>query len=386
MYARILDIELPPGQSAFLWGPRKTGKSTLVRRRFPLSARFDLLDTRLMLDFTRAPWTLSERVRALAPAQRKRPILIDEVQKVPAVLDEVHRLIEDDGLGFVLCGSSARKLKRGRANLLGGRAWRFNLHPLTWPEVPGFDLLRALNHGLIPSHYDSAAPRRALAGYVDDYLREEVFEEGLTRNAPAFARFFDALAFSHGELVNHSNIARDCGVSSKTVKEYFQILVDTLVGVMVEPFSRRRSRAVITKAPRFYLFDVGVAGHLTGRRIERAAGPDFGRALEHFVLMEILAYRSYREHDFPVRFWRTKSGLECDFVLGREGSAAIEVKGGTNPGSRELRGLRAFVDEHSPRQAIVVCNGSAPRRTADGIRILPWERFLKRLWGDEVVL
>lgn len=385
MYHRELDIELPPGQSAFLWGARKTGKSTLLRRRFPLSARFDLLDTRLMLDFTRAPWSLSERVRALSTAQRKRPILIDEVQKVPALLDEVHRLIENDGLGFVLCGSSARKLRRGRANLLGGRAWRFALHPLTWSEVPGFDLLRALNRGLIPSHYDSAAPRRTLAGYVDDYLREEVFEEGLTRNAPAFARFFEALALCHGELVNYSNVARDCGVSSKTVKEYFRILVDTLLGVLVEPFGRRRSRAVITKAPKFYLFDVGVAGHLAGRRIDRAAGPDFGRALEHFVLMEILAYRSYREHDFPVRFWRTKSGLDCDFVLGREGRVAIEVKGGANPGSRELRGLRAFIDEHGPRRAFLVCNGSAPRRTADGIRILSWERFLERLWGDGVM-
>ena len=207
----------------------------------------------------------------------------------------------------------------------------------------------------------------------------------MTRNAPAFARFFEALAFCQGELVNYSNVARDCGVSSNTVKEYFQILVDTLLGVLVEPFSRRRSRAVITKAPRFYLFDVGVAGYVTGRRIERPAGPGFGRALEHFVLMEILAYRSYREHDFPVRFWRTKSGLECDFVLGREGGVAIEVKGGANPGSRELRGLRAFIDEHGPRQAIVVCNGSAIRRTRDGIRILPWERFLERLWGDEVV-
>ena len=143
---------------------------------------------------------------------------------------------------------------------------------------------------------------------------------------------------------------------------------------------------MITKAPKFYLFDVGVAGHLTGRRIERAAGPDFGRALEHFVLMEILAYRSYREHDFPVRFWRTKSGLECDFVLGRKGGVAIEVKGGANPGSRELRGLRAFMDEHVPRQAILVCNESASRRTRDGIWILPWERFLERLWGDEVTV
>ena len=160
-------------------------------------------------------------------------MIIDEVQRVPALLDEVHRLIEDEGIRFVLCGSSARKLKRGRANLLGGRAWRFGLHPLTWPEIPQFDLLRALNRGLVPQHYDAAQYRRALTGYVDDYLKEEVFDEGLTRNVAAFSRFFDALSFCHGELVNYSNIARDCGVDSKTVREYFQILADTLLGVFV---------------------------------------------------------------------------------------------------------------------------------------------------------
>ena len=385
MYARTLSIDLPRGQSAFLWGPRKTGKSTLLHQQFPRSVRFDLLDTHLMLDLTRAPWTLSERVRALDAAGRARPIIIDEVQKVPAILDEVHRLIEDEDLSFVLCGSSARKLKRGRANLLGGRAWRFGLHPLTWPEVPEFDLLHALNRGLIPQHYDAANPRRALAGYVDDYLKEEVFDEGLTRNVPAFSRFFDALSFCHGELLNHSNVARDCGVDSKTVREYFQILVDTLLGVFVEPFRGRRSRAVITRASKFYLFDVGVAGHVTGRRIQRPAGPEFGRALEHFVLMELLAYRTYREHDFSVRFWRTKSGLECDFVLGREGSVAIEVKGGANLAAGDLRPMRSYMEEHRPRRAIVVCNANAPRRTGDGIWILPWRQFLERLWTDAIV-
>lgn len=385
MYARELKIDLPPRQSAFLWGARKTGKSTLLQRQFPKSIRFDLLDTRLMLDFTRAPWTLGERIRAHESARRELPILIDEVQKAPALLDEVHRLIETERLSFVLCGSSARKLKRGSANLLGGRAWRFALHPLTWREIPDFDLLTALNRGLVPEHYDSAHHRRDLAGYVDDYLKEEVFDEGLTRNAPAFSRFFEALAFCHGELLNHSNIARDCGVSSKTVKEYFQILVDTLLGVLVEPFRRRRSRSVITSAPRFYLFDVGVANHIAARRIERVGGPDFGRALEHFVLMELLAYRSYREHDFPIRFWRTRSGLECDFILGRDGDVALEVKGASRVRPADFRGLRAFVEEHRPRTAIVVCNENAVTRTKDGIWILPWERFLERLWGDEVV-
>ena len=385
LYSRTLRIDLPAGQSAFLWGPRTTGKSTLLRTQFPRSARFDLLDTRLMLELTRAPWTLAERVLALDEATRAAPVIIDEVQRVPALLDEVHRLIEDEGVRFVLCGSSARKLKRGRANLLGGRAWRFALHPLTWPEIPEFDLLRALNRGLVPKHYDAAQYRRALAGYVDDYLKEEVFDEGLTRNVAAFSRFFDALPFCHGELVNYSNVARDCGVDSKTVREYFQILVDTLLGVFVEPFGGRRSRAVITRAPKFYLFDVGVAGHLIGRRIERPAGQDFGRALEHFVLMELLAYRTYHERDVPVRFWRTKTGLECDFVIGRRGEVAIEVKGGADPGSRDLAPLRAYVGEHQPRHAIVVCNASAPRRTQDGIWILPWERFLERLWADTIV-
>ena len=382
-YRRHLAIDLPGGQSAFLWGPRKTGKSTLLRHLFPRAARFDLLDTRLLMEFTRAPWTLRERVLALDEAHRALPVVIDEVQKVPALLDEVHWLIENEGVSFVLCGSSPRKLKRGRANLLGGRAWRTVLHPLTWAEVPNFDLLRALNHGLIPAHYDAARPARALRGYVDDYLKEEVFDEGLTRNVQAFARFFDAMAFCHGELLNFNAVARDCGVDSKTVREYFQILVDTLAGVFLEPFAVRRSRAVIGRAPKFYLFDVGVAGHLSGRRVQQAAGPEFGRALEHFVLMELLAYRSYRERDLPLRFWRTKSGLECDFVLGREGATAIEVKGRLREG--DLKGLRAYRDEHHPRRAIVVCNEDAPRRTADGIDVLPWQRFLERLWADEII-
>ena len=376
-------MDLPRGQSAFLWGPRKVGKSTLLRERFPDSARFDLLDTRLMLELTRSPWALSERVRALEPSVRARHIVIDEVQKVPTVLDEVHRLIEDDGLSFVLCGSSARKLKRTGSNLLGGRARRFALQPLAWPEMPTFDMLRAVNRGLVPQHYDSAQPRRALAGYVEDYLKEEVFAEGLTRNVAAFARFFETLSYCHGKLLNFSEIARDCGVDSKTVREYFQILVDTLLGLFVEPFSRRRSRAVITRAPKFYLFDVGVAGHLAGRRIERPGGAEFGCAFEHFLLMELLAYRAYRERDFPVRFWRTKSGLECDFVLGADGAVAIEAKGGGRVRPSELAGIRAYVDEYAPRHAVVVCNETDSRRTPDGVWMLPWRQFLERLWADE---
>ena len=384
VYHRALSIDLPPGQSAFLWGPRKTGKSTLLRQRFPRAARFDLLDTRLLLELTRRPWALRDRVQALDAGARALPIVVDEVQKTPPLLDEVHWLIENAGLRFVLCGSSARKLKRGRANLLGGRAWRFGLHPLTWAEIPNFDLLRALDRGLVPAHYDAPAPRRSLAGYVDDYLKEEVFDEGLTRNVAAFARFFDTLAFCHGELLNFSAIARDCAVDSKTVREYFQILVDTLLGTFLEPFASRRSRAVVSRAPKFYLFDVGVAGHIAGRRLDRLGGAEFGCAFEHFVLMELLAYRSYRERDVAVRFWRTKTGLECDFVVGRAGEVAIEAKAGALD-RRRLAGITAYVDEHRPRRAIVVGTEPAARRTAEGIDILPWQEFLERLWRDEIV-
>ena len=249
LYGRKLRIDLPPGQSAFLWGPRKVGKSTLLAERFPGSARFDLLDTRTLIQFTREPWAFAEQVMALPDEQRRLPIIVDEAQKAPAILDETQRVIENEGLAFVLCGSSARKLKRGGGNLLGGRAWRFHLHPLIWRELPDFDLLRALNRGLVPTHYDSVQYRRALAGYCNDYLKEEVFDEDLTRNVAAFSRFFDAPGFSHGQILNFSSLARDCGVDSKTVREYFQILQDTLLGTIIEPFARRRSRAIITRAP-----------------------------------------------------------------------------------------------------------------------------------------
>ena len=382
-YRRELRMDLPRGQSAFLWGPRKVGKSTLLAARFPDSPRFDLLDTRLLVQFTREPWSMAEQLMALPEEQRRLPIIVDEVQKAPAILDETHRLIETEGLAFILCGSSARKLKRGGGNLLGGRAWRFRLHPLTWRELPNFDLLRALNRGLVPTHYDSPHYRNALDGYCNDYLKEEVFDEGLTRNVAAFSRFFEALGFSHGEVLNFSSLARDCGVDSKTVKEYFQILEDTLLGAMIEPFARRRSRAIITRAPKFYLFDVGVAGFLSGRRIDRPAGPDFGRALEHFILMELLAYRSYGEQDFPIRYWRTKTGLEVDFVAGRNGQVAIEVKG-ARVRPEDLKGIRSFVDEHRTERAVVVCGEPAPRLSG-AVEILPWPVFLERLWAGKLL-
>ena len=380
---RALRIDLPKHQSAFLWGPRKTGKSTFLRSVFPDSLTFDLLQTDLMLELAKRPALLRERLLAAPPGKLRSPVILDEVQKVPPLLDEVHWLIENRGLSFILCGSSARKLKRGGVNLLGGRAWRYEMHPLVSIEIGKLNLLQALNRGLVPAHYLEPEYERSLRAYVLDYLKEEVFDEGLTRNVAAFSRFFEAMGYSHGDLTNYANIARDCGVDAKTVKEYYQILVDTLLGTFVEPWKKRQERQVIGKAPKFYLFDVGVAGALTRRRVAEERGELFGRALEHLVLMEILAHRSYRELGYGVHFWRTKSGLEVDFVLG-DGEVAVEVKGTSRLDPSDLRSLRTFVGDNRPRRAILVGNERAPR-LVEGIEVLPWREFLARLWGGEVL-
>ena len=382
---RILDIRLPERQSTFLWGPRKTGKTTYLKRHFPDSLIYDFLKTDFFIEISKNPALLRERLLAKHKKILKYPIILDEVQKAPLVLDEVHWLIENKGLRFILCGSSARKLRRGHVNLLGGRAWHYEMFPLVSTEIKKVNLLRALNHGMIPVHYlqDDNNCKRSLRAYVQDYLKEEVFAEGLTRNVSAFSRFFEAFGYSHGELANYSKLAGDCGVDSKTVKEYYQILVDTLLAMRIEPFKKRQSRKVITKASKYYLFDVGVAGCLRKRWLEDKKGVEFGKAFEHFLLMEIVAYRSYRGRDFEINFWRTKSGLEVDFVLGG-GEAAIEIKGTNRVDKRDLRGLLAFMEGHSPKRSIVICN-EREKRLHNKIEILPWQNFLLELWGGNIL-
>ena len=380
---RILNIDLPPRQSAFLWGPRKTGKSTYLKARFPHSLVYDFLQTDLFLEFSKKPSLLRERLLAKDDDVLNYPVILDEVQKVPQILDEVHWLIENKGLRFILCGSSAWKLKRGKANLLGGRAWRYEMFPLVTAELKNLNLLRVLNRGMIPHHYLQESYKKALKAYTQDYLKEEVFDEGLTRNIPAFSRFFDAMGYSHGELTNYSNIARECGVDSKTVKEYYQILVDTLLGTMVEPFKRRQNRQVIIRAAKFYLFDVGVAGAITKRHLEEEKGELFGKAFKHFIFMEIAAHDSYTELDYEINFWKTKSGLEVDFVLGG-GEVVMEVKGTTRVEKRDLWPLIAFIEEYSPRKALVVCN-EREERVHGRIRIMPYKNFLRDLWEGKII-
>jgi predicted AAA+ superfamily ATPase len=236
---------------------------------------------------------------------------------------------------------------------------------------------------MIHDHYLRDDYEKSLKGYVQDYLKEEVFAEGLTRNIPAFARFFDTVGYTHGELTNFSNIARDCGVDAKTIREYYQILEDTLLGRMVEPFKKRRSRQIIIKMPKFYLFDVGVAGAIVKRHLSEERGEAFGRAFEHFIFMEIVAHASYSEPNYAIHYWRTKSGLEVDFILGG-GEVSIEVKGQSHVENRDLRPLAAFMDEYRPNKALVVCN-EREERVVGKIIILPWRRFLEELWGGRII-
>jgi len=385
MYHRIQKMDLSAQETCFLWGPRQTGKSTLLNNLFPQAMRYDLLLSTEFQKLLRQPNIVREQclVAGLSGESQKDPVIIDEIQKLPILLDEVHWLIENKGLRFILCGSSARKLKRGHANLLGGRAVRYELYPLTYYEIPDFSLIKALNSGLIPRHYNSAKPNRLIQSYVGDYLKEEIVAEALTRNIPAFSRFLEVAALSNGEILNFSNIARECGVSSPTVKEYFQILEDTLIGRILPAFQKRKKRRLIS-SPKFYFFDLSPVIHLTRRGRIEPGSELFGRAFEHFIWMEITAHGSYSEKFYPVSFWRTASGHEVDFVLG-DHEVAIEVKSAEVATAAHLKGLRRFKEEYSTKRSILVSLDTTPRKTEDQIEILPWREFLKQLWEGEVI-
>lgn len=366
--------------SCFLWGPRQVGKTSLLKRLFPHSLFFDLLDPRIYEELTFNPMILQEKVLAVTPNQF--PIIIDEIQKIPRLLDIVQHLITAHEVRFILSGSSARKLKRGAGNLLGGRAIRFELYPLVYREIPNFQLLRALNHGLLPRHYLHDSPRDLIHAYVGDYLKEEIFAEALTRNLQVFSKFLEAAAFSNGEQVNFTNIASECGVYSSTVRNYFQILEDTLVGRFLPVYQKRPKRRMI-KAPKFYFFDVGLVNFLLKRGQIVNGSEIFGKAFEHFIYQEIIAHSHYSRLFYPISFWRTSSQMEVDFILG-DHEVALEVKGTNTAQVKHLKGLKALQEEYKVKKSILISLDSAPR-LVDGIRILPWQTFLEELWSGQII-
>lgn len=381
MYNRILNIGLSNLETCFLWGPRQTGKSTFLKERFPDSTYVDLLQSEVFLRYSQRPSLF--RQECLAITNKSLPVIVDEIQKVPLLLDEIHWLIENAGLRFILCGSSARKVKRGHANLLGGRAVRYELFPLVFPEIPDFDLKQALNNGLVPRHYPSQYAPRLIQSYVADYLQNEIIAESLIRNIPSFGRFLEIAALTNGEMVNYAGIASECGVSNMGIKGYFQILEDTLIGRFLPAFRKRAKRRQIG-APKFYLFDVGIVNHLAKRGVIEPGSELFGRAFEHFLFMELTAYLTYSGKFHPLSYWRTVTGYEIDFIIG-DGDIAIEAKSSETLRTRHFKSLRAFQEEFKPRRSIIVSLDPAPRKTDDGIDILPWKVFLERLWAGEII-
>lgn len=366
-------------QSLFLWGARQTGKSTLLRSLFPNANWFDLLKSDVYRRYQANPEQFREAVLANSD---HGIVIVDEIQKIPELLDEIHWLIVNHRIQFILSGSSPRKIIRSGANLLGGRALRYELYPLVQPEIPDFDLLRALNNGLLPRHYLADHPRKLIDAYIGNYLKDEIVAEAKIRNIQAFNQFLNAAAFSNGEMVNYTNIASDCGVSHNTVRDYFQILEDTLIGRFVPSFQKKPKRRVIL-SPKFYYFDVGVANSLLKRGRIEMGSEAFGNSFEHFIYQEIHAHSKYSDKHYPISYWRTTSQLEVDFILG-DHEVAIEIKATDNVQSRHLKGLKSFSEEYSVKQLIVVSNDPVERKIGE-ITVLPWKIFLSRLWSDGII-
>jgi len=379
MYTRVFGLEDAKDDSVFLWGARQTGKSTLLKKLFPNCRYYDLLKGEQFERLNRRPELLRQE---LLTSQENDLIIIDEVQKIPQLLDEVHWLITNHKLRFILCGSSARKLKRSGANLLGGRAVRNVLLPLVSSEIPDFDLSKAINNGMLPRHYMAKNPGKRLQAYIGDYLQEEIRAEALTRNLSTFARFMEIAAISSGEMMNYNNIASECGVSAPTIKEYFSILEDTMVGYMIPAYKKVIKRRVIL-APRFYYFDIGITNHLLRRRNLEQGSPEYGKAFEQLVIQELYAYCTYNDIEPGLSYWRTSSGYEVDAILG-DAMLAVEIKSSREIHAHHLKGLKAFAEEYPDTRRVVVSN-EYHRRITSGVEIFPLPEFLQELWKGSFI-
>lgn len=377
---RIPLLEEAREESVFLWGARQTGKSTLLKKLFPDAPYYDLLKSDEYTRLSMRPSLLREECDMLDEGEL---VIIDEVQKIPALLDEVHWLMSARNLRFILCGSSARKLRRCGANLLGGRAIRKELFPLVSREIPNFDIEQALNNGMLPRHYLVKDAQKRLEAYVGDYLQQEIVAEAVVRRMNLFTRFLQVAALSDAEIVNYTNIASDCGVSAKSVKEYFSILEETMLGYMIPAYSKVIRRRLVA-APKFYFFDVGIPNYLLRRIPLKKGTAEYGHALEHLVCQELKAYLSYRGNGRQLSYWHTSDNrYEVDFIIG-DAEVAVEVKSSSEVASSDTKGLRAFGEEHPEARLVVVSMEERPRRH-NGIEIWPVADFFKRLWDGKFV-
>lgn len=375
-------IELLKKSSHFLLGPRAVGKSTLIKENFlkktasskSLSVDYiNLLDSKLYLRLKGDPSLLSSLVS-------KKYAIIDEIQRIPELLNEVHRLIEDKNKCFLLTGSSARKLKRGNTNLLAGRAFKAELFPLTWFELAAakkFTLNRYLRFGSLPLAYLGQYREEYLYNYVDTYLKEEIQSEAITRSLPNYTRFLQSAAFNNAQLLNYTKTASDAQLSPNTVRDYYQILEDTLIGFSIPPWVKSVKRKAVQTA-KFYFFDPGIVHTLCETQHLSPHSDLFGKAFEQFIACELRAYLSYRKVRLPLRYWRSKSGFEVDFLIGD--NTAIEVKSSKKVTSRDHKRLLAIAEENKWKNLIIVSRDSLRVRFQNGIQHLHWEDFLKNLW------
>jgi len=373
---RQLDIgRLLEKRSFFLLGPRQTGKTTLIQHVLPDIRFYDLLDSANYLTLSRNPGRLAEEIGSSV-----KRVVIDEIQRLPSLLNEVQRLIETRDVKFLLTGSSARKLRRGGINLLGGRARVKYLHPLTYRELGDkFVLNQAMQRGLLPSIYFSDDPRADLESYAGLYLQQEIMAEGATRNIPAFSRFLKIAAHSNGGIVNFTNIASDAQVARTTVYEYYEILKDTLILRELPPWRKTVKRKPLASS-KYYFFDVGVVSALQGRPFLPGT-PEFGEAFETFIMHELSSWSDYASGEL-LSFWRSKSGFEVDFIIGDH--TAIEVKAKENVSSQDIKSLRALREENKLKHFLCVCMEKRSR-DVDGIKILPYTEFLTSLWEGKIV-
>jgi predicted AAA+ superfamily ATPase len=406
---RILDLtNVLKSRSVILLGPRQCGKSTYIKEQFKKQLKdnellgiYNLLNQKTFLKLSRNPSLIREELMSMAyqlqsahkeKVKNKNPlsfiqgglVIIDEIQKLPGLLDEVHLMIEDLKIRFLLTGSSARALKRKGVNLLGGRARVRHMHPLTSFELgKHFNLEIAFDRGLIPSHYFSDMPHEDLKAYVGQYLKEEIAAEGVTRNIGGFSRFLEVAGLCSGELLNYTSVASDAQVNRQMVQSYFEILEETLLGFTLKPWTKSKKRKSIGTS-KFYIYDIGVMKELRGLKTIERNSMEFGLFFEHFIFQELKAYISYNEtgSNLELFYWRSTSQFEVDFILG---DLAIEVKSSNHISEKHLKGLKALREEKIINNFCLV-SFEDRTRIVDDFKIYPWQKFLQDLWKGKLNL
>lgn len=374
MYTRLLQVA--DQHSFFLFGARGTGKTSWVKTKFPEALIFDLLSDDVYTELLARPSRLGERI----PDNFSTWIVIDEIQKIPALLNEVHRLIENRQLRFILTGSSARTLRRKGVNLLAGRALTYHLYPLTILELgEDFNITHSLQFGQLPTVITHTHPEKYLQSYITTYLREEVLQEGLTRNLPLFTRFLETASFSQGEILNYTNIANEVGSNRHTINQFFEILEDLLIGYRIHPFTKRAKREIVSN-PKFYYFDTGIYRTIRPRGPLDSAAEGDGPALETLFLQEVKAINDYFNLNYEIYYWRTRAKEEVDFIMyGEKGLHAFEIKRKTYLSPQDFKGLKLFLQDYPMAKAYLLYGGNQSYCEGN-IHVEPFVPFVKKLY------